>query len=68
MSVSAGTKLGKTFEAGVPHALFDLPAAIPGNRFVGTPDAQRFLLPFSPLFGERPAITAVLNWAAEIKK
>jgi serine/threonine protein kinase len=66
--MAVDVKLGQTFEAGVPHALFDLPGGIPGNRFVVTPDAQRFLLPLSPLSGERPAITAVLNWAAEIKK
>jgi hypothetical protein len=57
-----------SFEAGVPHAFFDLPGAIPGGRFVVTADAQRFLLPLSPALDERPAITSVLNWAAEIKK
>jgi Tol biopolymer transport system component len=66
--MAVDVKLGKTFEAGVPHALFDLSGAIPGGRFVVTADAQRFLLPLSPALDERPAITAVLNWAAEIKK
>jgi eukaryotic-like serine/threonine-protein kinase len=66
--MAVDVKLGKTFEAGVPHVLFDIPGTISGGRFVVSSDAQRFLLPFVPQSNERPTITAVLNWTADIKK
>jgi Tol biopolymer transport system component len=66
--MAVDVKLDKTFEAGVPHALFDIPGAIAGGRFVVSSNAQRFLLPLQPQSVERPTITTVLNWTADIKK
>ena len=31
-------------------------------------DAQRILVPVSSAIGDRPTLTAVLNWTADIKK
>jgi Tol biopolymer transport system component/tRNA A-37 threonylcarbamoyl transferase component Bud32 len=66
--MAADVKLGTTFEAGVPHELFQFPGTRVSNRIVMTSDAQRFLLPLVAQSGDRPAITVVLNWAADVKK
>jgi len=51
----------------LPHELFQLPAAN-ASRFVVSRDAQRFLFAVPPQNGERPSLTAVVNWTAAIKK
>jgi Tol biopolymer transport system component len=67
--MAVDVKLGTTFEAGIPHELFELPAAISGLRLGMTADAQRFLVPLpAQRSGETAALRAVLNWPAEIKK
>ena len=60
--------IGATFEAGVPRELFQVPGPIVGLLFAMTSDAQRFLIPLAPQTGDRPTLTAVLNWAADIQK
>jgi hypothetical protein len=66
--MAADVKLGATFEAGVPHELFQFAGTRIANRIIMTADAQRFLLPLAASSGERPAITTVLNWTASINK
>lgn len=66
--MAVDVKLGTTFEASVPRELFQFSGVRVANRIVMTSDAQRFLLPIAAQSGDRPAITAVLNWAADIKK
>ena len=65
--MAVDVKLGTTFEAGIPHELFQLPAPNV-TRFVVSPDAQRFLFATPIQTGERPSLTAVVNWTAGIKK
>jgi hypothetical protein len=66
--MAVDVKLGNTFEAGIPHALFEIPGLIVGARIGVSADAQKFLVPMAPQTGERPALRMVLNWPAEIKK
>jgi hypothetical protein len=66
--MAADVKLGTTFEAAVPRTLFEVPGTIVGGQFALTADAQRFLLPLAPPTTERPSLTTVLNWTADIKK
>jgi serine/threonine protein kinase/Tol biopolymer transport system component len=66
--MAVDVKLGATFEAGVPRELFQFSGNRVANRIVVTADAQRFLLPMAAQSGERPAITVVENWTADIKK
>ena len=61
-------KLNPSFQAGVPRELFKIPGAIVNNRFAIAGDAPRFLLPLTPQSSDRPTITTVLNWTADIKK
>ncbi|MFO7652326.1 MAG: protein kinase [Candidatus Krumholzibacteriia bacterium] len=58
---------GPGFQAGRPRRLFpaDLPLQlVTRNRYVASPDGQRFLLLKQGMGGAGP-ITVVLNWAAE---
>ena len=66
--MAVDVNLGASFEAGVPHQLFQLPSPIIGTRFVATTDGKRFLVPLAAKSTERPKLTAVLNWTADIKK
>jgi eukaryotic-like serine/threonine-protein kinase len=66
--MAVDVKLGATFEAGIPRALFQVPGPVIGNRFAMSSDAQRFLFPLAPQTGDRAALTTVLNWASDIKK
>ncbi len=66
--MAADVKLGTTFEVGVPRQLFQLPGRQAGERFAITADAQRFLVPLVPQSLDRPTLTTVLNWTADIKK
>lgn len=61
-------KLGATFEAGIPHPLFEVPTAIVGSRLAMTADGQRFLVPLPSKSDESAALRVVLNWPADIKK
>ena len=61
-------KLGASFEAGVPRELFALPSPVVGDKFASASDNQKFLIPLLPQNGDRPSLTAVLNWTADIKK
>jgi hypothetical protein len=61
-------KLGATFEAGIPHRLFELPVPPVGFRMGVTADAQRFLVPLSAAPSGGAALTVVLNWPADIKR
>ena len=65
--MAVDVKLGTSFEPGVPRQLFEIPQTMAGVRFAISSDAQRFLI---PLFSEtnRPTLTTVLNWTADIKK
>ena len=66
--MAADVKLGATFDPGVPRQLFQLPGRLAGERFAITADAQRFLVPLVPQAQDRPMLTTVLNWTADIKK
>jgi Tol biopolymer transport system component len=67
--MAVDVKLGATFEAGIPHELFQIPGGgFVGNRFASSADGQRFLIPLSPQSGDRPNLTTILNWTADIKK
>ncbi len=66
--MATDVKLGTTFEAGVPRQLFQLPGRLAGERFAISADAQRFLVPLVPQTLDRPMLTTVLNWTADIKK
>jgi len=56
-------KAGDTFEYGIPHVLFDLPANVGATRnsYVPSRDGQRFLV--NRLLDADPRISVVLNWA-----
>jgi dipeptidyl aminopeptidase/acylaminoacyl peptidase len=66
--MAVDVKLGATFEAGVPHELFQFSGNRVANRIVVSADAQRFLLPMAAQSGDRPAITVVENWTADVKR
>jgi Tol biopolymer transport system component len=67
--MAVDVKVGETFEAGVPHVLFEIPAAVigGGNRFLVTPDGQRFLFPLPASETGDPPITVLTNWTSTIK-
>jgi eukaryotic-like serine/threonine-protein kinase len=58
---------GSTFQAGTPHALFDMDTKGQGSSQGVTQNGQRFLITIAPgassLF-----MTVVMNWDAELKK
>jgi hypothetical protein len=58
-----------SFEAGTPVPLFAvrLPYVTPRNRYLATPDGQRFLLNMTIDDGAS-SMNVVLNWTAELKK
>jgi Tol biopolymer transport system component len=66
--MAADVRTGENFQAGIPRALF--PARVPSgayrNRYVVTPDGQRFL--FVATLGREAMTptTVVLNWFAEL--
>ena len=68
-------KLGATFEAGAPAALFEANinaagAGAPGigHQYDVTADGQRFLLNLEPRETSTAPLTVVLNWQAGVKK
>jgi hypothetical protein len=57
--------VGATFQAGVPRALFEAnldPRANFRNRYVVSPDGQRFLIIAPAEQAGRTPLTVVLNW------
>lgn len=66
--MAVDVKLGTTFEAGIPHTLFEVPGAIAGGRLAMTNDGQRFLIPLPSKSDERATLRVVLNWPADIKR
>jgi Tol biopolymer transport system component len=59
---------GETFDAGIPESLFPVslrPITL-RNRFVVSPDGERFLLLSSLREDTTPPTTVVLNWTAEL--
>jgi len=60
--------LEPNFKAGVPRELFEIPGTVAGDRWSVTANGQNFLLPLAPNATDRPSITVVLNWAADLKK
>jgi Tol biopolymer transport system component len=62
-------KLGATFEAGLPKALFDLAAAkVRRDTYTVTADGQRFLFPRLLRENAVAPFAVVVNWTAEVKK
>jgi Tol biopolymer transport system component len=63
---------GPTFTVGAPHALFDVevpePIAPYPSDYAVTADGQRFFVNTVVDQPTRPALTVVVNWAAESKK
>ncbi len=64
MAVEVRT-VGATFQAGVPRALFEAnldPRTTSRNRYIPSPDGQRFLM-IAPAEQAGPTpLTVVLNW------
>jgi serine/threonine protein kinase len=58
---------GSTFEAGTPHALFELDARGQGDWRDVTADGQRFLMSVTPGATSVP-LTLVANWDNELRK
>jgi serine/threonine protein kinase/Tol biopolymer transport system component len=65
--MAVDVKLGATFEAGVPHALFEVPGLINNGRFVASLDGNRFLMPIQ-FQDEFQPLTVILNWPSTLKK
>jgi eukaryotic-like serine/threonine-protein kinase len=65
--MAVDVKAGTTFEAGVPRELFKVPGMNIGDRFAVTPDAHRFLFPLAQT-ADRPTLTVVLNWDADLRR
>ena len=66
-------RLGKTFEAGIPRLLFQLPnefGALPiaFSRLTMTGDAQRFLLAIAQPRADYANLQVVLNWRATLRQ
>ena len=61
---------GATFEAGTPHALFDLHSGWEAftSNYAVTKDGQRFLLPVSVEVGNTAPLAVVTNWTADLKR
>lgn len=60
-----------SFQPGIPKPLFDiplLPQTTARNRYVVTPDGQRFLFSAAAKGGDASMINVVVNWPAELRK
>ncbi len=67
MSVSVDTS--RTFQAGPPQVLFDMPADRGGTSVAApTPDQKRFLFSIPVEQGISQSFTVLLNWASLVKK
>jgi eukaryotic-like serine/threonine-protein kinase len=69
MSVDVKTSAGE-FQAGIPKPLFQAQLITGGwrNRYVISPDGQRFLMIVPASEAARTPITVVVNWPALLKK
>jgi Tol biopolymer transport system component len=65
MAVDVNTS--STFEAGIPREVFRI-SRLNQSRFTMSGDAQRFLFAQPPDSGDRPTITVVQNWTADIQR
>ena len=68
--MAVDVSLGATVEIGTPRRLFAAPTPRSGNdrnRYVPSPDGQRFLVVALPESQKVAPTTVVLNWAAELK-
>jgi serine/threonine protein kinase len=63
-------KIGKTFESGIPHPLFDVSSLkdLLGNSYAVTADGQRFLMRTSVEADQSTPMTIVLNWTSSLRK
>jgi dipeptidyl aminopeptidase/acylaminoacyl peptidase len=60
---------GKSFEAGIPRALFEVaPLAGGRNRFVPSADGQRFLMVLSPEVEARAPFEVLVNWTSLLRR
>jgi eukaryotic-like serine/threonine-protein kinase len=62
---------GSGFEAGVPKTLFDVPGLVASarrNRYLATPDGQRFLFIVTEKSSDTLPITVVQNWQSALKR
>ncbi len=62
---------GPSPEIGTPVTLFEqvlAPSSIARNRYVATPDGQRFLLNVLPASSDAARFTVIENWTSEISK
>jgi len=62
---------GPSPEIGMPVTLFEqvlAPSAILRNRYVASPDGQRFLLNVPPVSRDAASFTVIENWTSEIAK
>jgi Tol biopolymer transport system component len=71
--MAAEIKPGRSFEAGVPKALFDLApvrarADLDGGGFAVTGDGQRFIFVGRGSGTSNSQYTVVVNWTADLKK
>jgi len=57
-----------SIDVGIPKPLFQVPGPVSGSRFTMSADGQEFIIPQSPDSSDRPSMTTVLNWAADLKK
>lgn len=69
--MAASVKMGATFEAGAPVALFRIDSPgwqIGGNAFDVTPDGQRFLIQTGVPGAQSLPFTVVTHWTADLKR
>ena len=61
-------QIGDAFEAGIPEAMFtaSLRPIRTNNRYLISPDGERFLLLSSLVEDSTPPTTVVVNWTAEL--
>jgi Tol biopolymer transport system component len=65
--MAVDVKLGAKLEAGVPHALFEVPGVISNGRFVASLDGNRFLMPIQ-FQDELEPLTVIVNWPSILKR
>jgi hypothetical protein len=68
--MAVDVKVGKTFESGMPHQLFELGPLkdFGGSSYSVTSDGQRFLITSSVEADQSSPLKIVLNWTASLKK
>jgi eukaryotic-like serine/threonine-protein kinase len=68
--MAVDVKVGKTFESGMPHQLFEIGPLkdFGGSSYSVTSDGQRFLISSSVEADQSSPMKIVLNWTASLKK